>query len=253
VRGDATSAAPGGAVGAVRGGAATAGQVTRILVVDDHRTFAELLSMALDSEPDLTCVGHALSAGEAFALAARLRPDVVIMDVQLPDLDGLEATRRLVADCPALRVIVLTAHVGPEFVARAAAAGACAFLPKDGALAEMLRTVRTAHRGTLVLMPEAVLALAADRAGGAAGEWGSEAADYLGPALTPRERDVLALMGAGLDPRAIARRLGISLHTSRGHVKSLLAKLGAHSQLEAVVVASRRGLIKVEDRAGTGQ
>ncbi len=209
----------------------------RVLVVDDHRTFAELLMMALEAEPDLVCVGRASSAREAFRLVDELEPDLVVMDVQMPGIDGIEATRRLMSGRPDLRVVVLTAHTDPSYLVRAAAAGACAFLPKDGGLEEMLTTLRSASPGMLVLQPDQLAALAARRE--PVGEQGET-----GIALTPRERDVIQLMAEGLDPRAISRLLGISLNTSRGHVKSLLAKLQAHSQLEAVVNARRVGILR---------
>jgi DNA-binding NarL/FixJ family response regulator len=221
----------------------------RILVVDDHRTFAELLTLALESQQDLTCVGHAQNCEEAFRLVREVAPDLVIMDLQLGQEDGVAATRQLVHEYPGLAVVVLTAHADTRHLARAAAAGACAFVSKTGALEEILATVRAARPGQLLLDPEllAALAVPANRTDGAA-EASSE--EPVGPSrdapvidVTPRERQVLELLGQGLDARVIARTLGISLHTSRGHVKSLLAKLHAHSQLEAVVNATRAGLL----------
>jgi DNA-binding NarL/FixJ family response regulator len=219
----------------------------RILVVDDHRTFAELLTLALDSQPDLTCVGHAQTSEEAFRLVREVSPDLVIMDLQLGQEDGVAATRELVHEHPGLAVVVLTAHADTRHLARAAAAGACAFVSKTGALEEILGTIRAARPGQLLLDPELLAALAVPANRPDAGEAG--ALDGVPPRptrvidVTPRERQVLELLGQGLDARVIARTLGISLHTSRGHVKSLLAKLHAHSQLEAVVNATRAGLL----------
>jgi DNA-binding NarL/FixJ family response regulator len=213
--------------------------VTRILVVDDHRTFAELLSFALDAEVDLACVGHATTATEGIAAARQLRPDIVLMDLQLPDRDGITAAGILTRELPSLRVLILTAHPSPTEMARAGAAGACGFLAKDGSLTDVLAAIRTATRGSLVLPPSVVARFAAGAA---------DVPDARRPgdaSLTPRELDVLRLLGQGQDPRSIARDLGISLHTCRGHVKSVLSKLGVHSQLEAVVVATRTGLIQV--------
>lgn len=220
----------------------------RILVVDDHRTFAELLTMGLDSQPDLTCVGHAQSSDEAFRLVREVRPDLVIMDLQLGQEDGVAVTRQLLQEFPGLAVVVLTAHADTRHLARAAAAGACAFVSKTGALEEILATVRAARPGQLLLDPDLLSALAAPGRGEAAGagmdgEEPSAARHVPVVDVTPRERQVLELLGQGLDARVIARTLGISLHTSRGHVKSLLAKLHAHSQLEAVVNATRAGLL----------
>jgi DNA-binding NarL/FixJ family response regulator len=223
-------------------------QPRRILVVDDHRTFAELLTLGLESQPDLTCVGHAQNCDEAFRLVREVEPDLVIMDLQLGQEDGVAATRHLVHEYPGLAVVVLTAHADTRHLARAAAAGACAFVSKTGALAEILATVRAARPGQLLLDPELLSALAVpnNRTEGAADsdeEPTSATRDAPVIDVTPRERQVLELLGQGMDARVIARTLGISLHTSRGHVKSLLAKLHAHSQLEAVVNATRAGLL----------
>jgi DNA-binding NarL/FixJ family response regulator len=208
---------------------------TRVLVVDDHLTFAELLSRALEAEPDLSCVGHALTAEDGVTAARRLAPDVVLMDLHLPDRDGISATAELTAQDPDVKVLILTAHASPAEMTRAGGAGACGFLAKDGSLDDVLNALRTARRGSLIL-PAAVLA-----------EFTKQSARPLGPesTLTPREREVLTLLGQGRDPRGIAKDLGVTLHTCRGYVKSILAKLNVHSQLEAVVVASRTGLIRL--------
>ncbi|MDQ5839576.1 MAG: response regulator transcription factor, partial [Chloroflexota bacterium] len=112
----------------------------RVLVVDDHSTFAELLTGAIDREPDLVSVGHATTGATGVAMFVKLRPDVVLMDLQLPDIDGFGATAQIVAISRSVRVIMLTAHVTATVVAKAAASGVCGFLSKDGHLADMLRT-----------------------------------------------------------------------------------------------------------------
>jgi DNA-binding NarL/FixJ family response regulator len=208
--------------------------VSRVMVVDDHRTFAELLARALDAEDDLVCVGHARDGEEAIRMVGELRPDLVLMDLELPGRDGISVTAELTAADPDLKVLILTAHAGTGELTRAGAAGACGFLAKDGSLDEVLDALRTAHRGSLLLPSEVAAGFArvprprAEEAG-----------------LTPRELEVLRLLGQGREPRAIARELGVSLYTCRGYVKSVLAKLDVHSQLEAVVAASRSGLIRI--------
>ena len=212
----------------------------RVMVVDDHQTFADLLSLALSSEPDLECIGTAGSAAEAVAMAAELRPDVVVMDIEMPRQDGLAATRRLREVVPDLVIVVVTAHRDPQWVLRATQAGASAFVPKNGSLPEMLDVLRRARNGGMLV---------------AASAFGSAVAppERRSPRprveLTQRERDVLHCLNRGMAPKAIARVLGISLHTCRGYVKSLLSKLGVSSQLEAVVTAQRLGLI---ERGPTG-
>lgn len=210
---------------------------TSVLVVDDHRTFSDLLALALSGQPDLECVGTASNAEEAMALATSLEPDLVVMDVRLGGTgDGVDVTAQLTARFPAVHVIVLTAHASQSLLERAAAAGACCLLPKDGSLVEMLASLRAARRGGFVVHPTLMQELMTGRR-----RTGPKA-----PELTGRERDVLDLLADGCDARTIARTLGISLHTSRGHVRSLLRKLHAHSQVEALANAKRAGLL---DRA----
>jgi DNA-binding NarL/FixJ family response regulator len=211
---------------------------TSVLVVDDHRTFSDLLALVLSDQPDLRCVGTAHTVEEGLALADALHPDVVVMDVRIGDGDGVAATAELVARHPQLRVVVLTAHATQDLLERVGAAGACALLPKDGALSEMLTALRTSRRNALVVHPMLLKSLVANR---------REPPPYV-PALTSRERDVLRMLAEGRDTRAISRHLDISLNTCRGYVRGLLSKLDAHSQLEAVAIAKRHGLIDGDDR-----
>jgi DNA-binding NarL/FixJ family response regulator len=210
----------------------------RVLVVDDHRTFAELLAGAIDREHDLVSVGHATNGADAVAMFADLRPDVVLMDLQLPDLDGFAASAQILAINPAARVIVLTAHVTATAMANAATSGVCAFLSKDGHLGDLLSVLRTARPGTLAVDPVLVTRMI---------DQPQPARRALARPLSQRELSVLLRMADGRDVTSIAHELRISSHTCRGHVKSLLFKLGAHSQLEAVIVAVRIGLIRISD------
>jgi len=213
---------------------------TRVMVVDDHRSFAEALVFAVDHNDDMLAVGAASSIAEALSGMAEAAPDVVLMDIRLPDGDGIEATVRVLELLPSARVVILTGHTDVEMLARAASAGASGFLPKESSIAAVIGAIRAAKNGEM-LVDGSTLAAILGRVtpvGTAAQRAAKDAA-----ALTPRERDVLALMGQGLDPHAIAASLGISLHTCRGHQKGIMAKLDAHSQLEAVVVASRMGLL----------
>lgn len=208
-----------------------------ILVVDDHQVFAQLVAVMLSNHTDLHCLGIAGDVDTALAMAEKLSPDLVLMDVQLRDGDGVAATTELVRRDPDLRVVVLSAFIDRALMKRAADAGACALLPKDGDLAEMLYAIRNARRGDFVVQPRLLRELVADR----------RVPLQRVPPLTARELEVLRLLAAGLDAGVIARELGISVNTCRGYVKNLLAKLGAHSQLEAVVIAMRRGLIGIGD------
>jgi DNA-binding NarL/FixJ family response regulator len=208
-------------------------RTTSVLVVDDHRTFAELLALAVDAEPDLECVGVAEGRFSALEMVAVLDPAVVVMDVQLEDGDGLQVTEELLSRRPDQRVVVLTAFVDDDLPARAAEAGAVALLRKDGALSELLGVLRSCRDGGFRRLH-----------GLGSSEYGGRIPRQVRPLLTQREQDVLQMLAAGFDAKDAARELGISLATCRGYVKALLAKLGAHSQLEAVVVAMRYGLVR---------
>ena len=212
-------------------------RVSRVLIVDDHSTFSELLSLALSSESDFACVGTASDIASAVALAGRYRPDLVVMDIQLGQESGLDATRRIRAVVPEAVVVVVSAHREADWVVRAAQAGASAFAPKSGSLTEMLSVLRGARNGTMLVAPSLFKAAAA----------AVPTSSQVPEKLTSREQEVLVLMGQGIAPSAIARLMNISLNTCRGYVKTIHAKLGARSQLEAVVKAQRLGLIEATD------
>ncbi len=209
--------------------------VNRVLVVDDHRTFAELLSGALASA-GMDAVGTAHSAAQAVAMAEDLQPDIVVMDIEMPRQDGLAATRRIREVAPHAVVAVVTAHRDPDWVVRAAQAGASAFIPKDCSLAEMLDILTRVRAGQMLIAPSTF---------SSAPTHGTRPAPVseVPLQLTRREREVLECLGAGMQVKAIARVLGITLQTCRGYVKSLHAKLGVRSQLEAVVKAQQLGLL----------
>lgn len=212
----------------------------RILIVDDHNTFAELLAEALDREADLCTVGSANNGRRAIELCDTLRPDLVVLDYHLPDESGLSVAALILAQAPATRIVMLTGDPTPEVLERAASIGVCAFLPKDGSLIGMLDTLRHARVGGFMVHPSLVAQLSA--------QWRLHEYNPAVQALTRRELEVLHLMARGNDVRANALTLGISENTCRGYVKSILAKLEVHSQLEAVVSATRLGLVGVNER-----
>ncbi|MDQ2755653.1 MAG: response regulator transcription factor [Actinomycetota bacterium] len=204
---------------------------TTVLIIDDHLVFAQLLARALSHVDHFVCLGTATSVTEGFAAVREHRPDVVVMDVRLGDGDGVSATAILTDEFPELRVVILSAYVDAALLSRAATAGACALVPKNGDLEEMLGVLRSAERGGFSVPPRFLRSLM------------GASPPPPDPGLTAREVEVLRMLAAGVGLGTIAQELGISVNTARGHVKNLLAKLGAHSQLEAVVTAARRGLI----------
>ena len=213
---------------------------TKVLLVDDHRLFAEALGMAISRHPDLACVGTSTTIEECLEAVEATAPDVILLDVRLPDGDGIDAIDAIRARQPGVRVVVMTGHTDVETMARAAAAGAGGFLPKESSIGAVLEAIRAARDGTMLVDGSTLSAILVRVGRPPAGRGDAQ----VGSSLTRRELDVLGLMGQGLDSHAVAARLTISLHTCRGYQKSILAKLDAHSQLEAVVIAARQGLIQ---------
>lgn len=213
----------------------------RVLIVDDHRTFADMLAWSLEGA-GMTPVGTANSAAEAVAMAAELLPDIVVMDIEMPTEDGLSATRRIREVAPDAIVAVVTAYRDSDWVGRAAQAGASAFIPKDGSLAEMLDVLAHVRAGHILVAPSTF-------AGPPQEPVPSRGIRNDNPLLTRREREVLDCLGRGLQVKSISRELGIGQETCRGYIKSLHAKLGVNSQLQAVVRAQDLGLLEQGDSA----
>lgn len=205
-----------------------------VFVVDDHKVFVQLLTLALEAEPDLRPVGSACDVISALDGSHELRPDVVIMDVQIGDGDGIAATHHLTRTQPAICVVVLTAYPDDRLVQRAADAGACALLAKDGDLTRLIDTVRAANRDNFVLDP------------GLVGHAGSVVGPaQLLPPLSRSETEILRRLAVGFEPPEIAGHLGLTAWECRGQIDTILSKLGARSTLDAVIVAMGHGLIDV--------
>ncbi len=213
-------------------------QKIRVLVAEDERVFRRAITQLLAMDSRIEIVGEAADGREACALATDRRADVVLMDIAMPRLDGIEATRVLAARCPATKVVILTIYSDDDKLFQALQAGAAGYVLKDAAPEETLRAIYGVHRGEGILSPALVgrvmreFALTRGRDPGVQGF-----AD-----LSPRERDVLALLAEGLRNQDIAARLSIAEKTVKHHVSSILSKLQLNRRTEAALLASRAGL-----------
>jgi DNA-binding NarL/FixJ family response regulator len=216
----------------------------RVVVVDDQDLVRAGFRMVLDSQPDITVVGEAADGDEALAVLAENPADVVMMDIRMPRLDGIEATRRVVAEHPGTRVIVLTTFDLDSSVSNAIAAGASGFLLKDVTPEFMIEAVRTVHRGDAVVDPVSTRRLLRQAGPLLAGAGAAQEHDDRLADLTPRERDVLTLIGLGHTNAEIAARHVVSEATVKTHVSHILAKTGSRDRVQAVVLAFRSGLVR---------
>jgi NarL family two-component system response regulator LiaR len=208
-------------------------QPIRVMLVDDHTMVRRGLATFLKVFDDLILAGEANSGLAAVELCGQLQPDVILMDLMMPDMDGATATRLIRQKFPRVQVVALTSFKEEQMVQNALQAGAIGYLLKDVSADELARAIRAAHAGRATLDPEAAQALV-----NAAGRFPSPGQD-----LTERERVVLALMVEGLNNTQIAGRLVVRPSTIKSHVSHILAKLGVSSRTEAVTLALRHGLV----------
>ncbi|HEX9680818.1 MAG TPA: response regulator transcription factor [Anaerolineales bacterium] len=209
----------------------------RVLVADDHRLFRDGLRALLNSAPDLELVGEAGDGEEVVAQAAVLQPDVILMDLQLPGINGVEATRRILHSQPRVNVLVLTMFEDTDTVLAAMRAGARGYILKDTDEEALLRSVRAVASGEALFGPgvaERLMRYLAEATPSA------ERAAF--PELTDREREVLWLLAQGLSNQEVAARMGISLKTARNHVSNILARLQVADRTEAIARARAAGL-----------
>jgi DNA-binding NarL/FixJ family response regulator len=215
--------------------------LTRVLVVDDQPVVRAGFAAILDAEPDLAVVGMAADGAAAVELAGRLRPDVVLMDIRMPGMDGLTATRLLTGAPDPPRVLVLTTFDLDAYVFDALRAGASGFLLKDANPDDLLAAIRVVAAGDGMLAPAVTRRLIAAFAGGAV----APPADGTSPpGLTPREREVLTLVASGLSNAEIGERLGVATGTVKTHVNALLTKLGVRDRVQATIFAYDIGLVR---------
>jgi DNA-binding NarL/FixJ family response regulator len=205
----------------------------RILIAEDQRIVREGLIALLEDESEVVIVGEASGGAEAVELFARLQPDVVLMDLQMPGVDGPEATRRIRQQSPDARILVLTTYATDECIFKALRAGARGYLLKDASADELLEALRAVHQGRTLLAPEVAARLVAGVSAGAP------------EPLTARELEVLTLLGQGRSNGEIADTLTIAPRTVKVHVQNILGKLGASNRTEAVSIAVRQKLISL--------
>jgi DNA-binding NarL/FixJ family response regulator len=211
----------------------------RLLLADDHRMLREGLRRTMEEE-GLEVVGEAADGEEALRLAAKLRPDIILMDVTMPILDGVEATRQLHEHLPEIPVVILTMHADREVLARAIRAGAAGYLVKDCSTDEVVRTVRLAASGETALSPELAASMLAE-----AQRTDAPAAD-LDPIISRREEEVLQLVADGLSTSEVAAKLYISIKTVKNHLASIYEKLDSRDRTQAVLRAVRMGIIRLD-------
>jgi len=204
-----------------------------VLIVDDHAVFADTLGAALDALPDLRVAGVANTATEGLALAESTLPDVALVDLNLPDHDGIEFARRARKISAATKIVVLTASQDAAYFSQAMEAGVSGYLTKQAGFREVAEAIVAAHEGRVVVPVSVMERLLA----------ASAPAHGVGADLTPRELEVLALLGRGYDAKRAATTLGVTWHTCRSYIKNVLFKLDAHSTLEAVRKATRLGIL----------
>jgi DNA-binding NarL/FixJ family response regulator len=202
--------------------------VIRVLCVDDHPLLREGIAALIGNQSDMEVVAEASNGREALELFRRHRPEITLMDLQMPELNGIDAISAIRGEFPEARIIVLTTHAGDVQVSRALKAGARAYLLKGSVRKELLDTIRAVHAGQKRLSSE-VAAEVAEHA--------------IDDAVTPREADVLRLIASGNANKEIARKLSLTEETVKSHIRHIMAKLGANDRTHAVTIGLRRGII----------
>jgi two-component system NarL family response regulator len=201
-----------------------------VVIADVHPLIRAGMASMIEADDKFTLLGQASSGEQALEMCGRLRPDLVLMDLNLPDCDGIEAINRIRAQQPSAKVVVLSGHDGEDDLDRSMRAGAHAYMLKSASLDILMTGLRTVMSGRKFMMPELAVKLASR---------------IQGNQLTPRERDILGHLATGMSNKVIARAAGIGVGTVKFHVKSIMAKLNVCTRTEAAMVAARRGLVNL--------
>jgi len=215
----------------------------KLVLADDHAVVRSGLRMLLQAQPDMEIVGEAESGAEALAQVRSLQPDIILMDIQMPGMNGIEATRQIKEAYADTAVLALTMHEDDQYFFEMLQAGASGYLPKRAAPDELVRAIRTVSRGEVFLYPSLATRLVQSYLGGEAGE----DSVALVSDLTPREKEVLVLIAEGLTNPEIADKLVISVKTVDRHRENIMRKLNLHSRIDLVKYALRHGLIALEE------
>ncbi len=211
----------------------------KILMVDDHALLRDGIRALLGLHEDIEIVGEASEGKEAIEKVRELLPEVVVMDIAMPGMDGLEATRRIMKQNPKIKVLVLTQHDNKEYILSAIKAGAAGYVPKRALGSELVSAIRTVHKGDSFLYPSAAAALIEDYL-----QQAERGEPY--DRLTAREREILKLIADGNTSREIAEMLFLSLKTVLGHRTKIMGKLDIHNRTELIKYAMRKGLVSME-------
>lgn len=218
----------------------------RVILADDHAILRQGTAELLRREPDIDVVGEAANGQEAVELAHRLKPDIVVMDVRMPVLSGVEATRQIRESLPAVQILVLTAHDDDQYVFSLLEAGASGYLLKSAPISELIKAIWLVRAGESPLDPAIARRIVSRMSGGHTPTRASEGDVSMPEELTARELDVLQLLARGLSNRGIGEALFISDRTVQAHLTSVFDKLGVASRLDAVLTAIRRGLLSLD-------
>jgi two-component system, NarL family, response regulator NreC len=212
----------------------------RILLADDHTILRDGIRSLLEDEPDMQVIGEAEDGRSAVKLACQLKPDVVLMDIAMPLLNGLEATRQIKHDCPQVKVLILTMHENEEYIRQVLASGAMGYILKDAAARELLDAIRAVQHGEAVLSP-AITRLVIENYL----RWGDLQSENPSNGLSPREREVLQLIAEGYSNKQIAEILCISIKTVQAHRMNLMSKLDLHDRADLIKYAIQRKIIDI--------